>query len=93
MKHFNVQKPDPTEYAPYYAGYISLVDGDCIVSALTNQMEKTQEILSGIPEETGTYRYTTGKWSVKEVIGHVIDTERIMAYRSMRIARNELSIQ
>ncbi|WP_313799954.1 DinB family protein [Cytobacillus sp.] len=82
-------RPEANEYAPYYSGYIDLVpDGD-IVHILIEQVEETIQLLQGISEEQSLFRYASGKWSVKEVIGHVADTERIMAYRLLCIARGE----
>jgi hypothetical protein len=82
-------RPDSTEYAPYFAKYISLVpDGDIIVT-LGSQIEATLGLLRGLSEAQGELRYAPGKWSVKEVIGHLIDTERIFAYRALRFARND----
>lgn len=82
-------KPEVSEYALFYEGYISLIEGNEIFAALKDQLIDTQNLLSNIPEERGTYRYAEGKWSIKELIGHVIDTERIMAYRALRFARND----
>ncbi|TCJ05698.1 DinB family protein [Cytobacillus praedii] len=82
-------RPKENEYAPYYSGYVGLVpDGD-IVHILAEQVEETSQLLQGISEEQSLFRYASGKWSVKEVIGHVADTERIMAYRLLCIARGE----
>ncbi len=95
LKFFNERmiymksRPEANEYAPYYSGYIDLVpDGD-IVHILIEQVEETIQLLQGISEEQSLFRYASGKWSVKEVIGHVADTERIMAYRLLCIARGE----
>src|SRR5262245_37977924 len=82
-------KPEPTEYAPYYDRYISLVpDGD-IIATLKNQNEVTHKLLCSLTEEKGNHRYAPGKWSVKEMIGHLIDTERVFAYRALCFARND----
>lgn len=82
-------RPKENEYASYYSGYVGLVpDGD-IIHILTEQVEETIQLLQGISEEQSLFRYDEGKWSVKEVIGHVADTERIMAYRLLCIARGE----
>lgn len=82
-------RPETNEYASYYSGYVGLVpDGD-IVHILMEQVEETIQLLQGISEEQSLFRYASGKWSVKEVIGHVADTERIMAYRLLCIARGE----
>ena len=82
-------KPDPTEYQPYYGKYVTLVpDGD-ILHVLDTQIEETAGILNSIPESRGGFRYAPDKWSVKELVGHLIDTERIFAYRALRFARND----
>jgi uncharacterized damage-inducible protein DinB len=77
------------EYADYYKGYVSLVPEGDIVQVLTNQMQETVGIVSILNDEQLSYRYATGKWSIKEVIGHITDTERIMSYRLLSIARGE----
>jgi hypothetical protein len=81
--------PDASEYAPYYGRYISLVRAGDILAALEEQPRETQKLLSGLSETQGHYRYAPGKWSVKELLGHLIDTERVFAYRALRIARND----
>jgi len=81
--------PDPSEYAPYYGRYISLVPAGDIVATLDRQVGETCGMLSTVTDETGNYRYAPGKWSVKEMLGHVIDCERIFAYRALRIARHD----
>lgn len=84
-----VNRPVEGEYLPYYEKYISLVpDGD-VLSLLEEQMVDTQSLLRGLPAAVSTYRYAPGKWSVNEVIGHVIDSERIFAARALRFARND----
>jgi hypothetical protein len=84
-----MSKPDPTEYVSYFGKYISLVPGDDIVVTLGDQIEKTRAFLSDLSESQGELRYAPGKWSIKEVIGHLIDSERIFAYRALRFARND----
>lgn len=82
-------KPATDEYAPYYGKYTSLVpDGD-ILATLTQQIDATLALLRALPEEQGNHRYAPEKWSIKEVIGHLIDAERIFAYRALRIARGD----
>ena len=81
--------PDSSEYAPYYGRYISLVPGQDIVAALEDQPQETLALLSGLSEEQGDYRYAPGKWSIKEMLGPVNDTERVFAYRALRFARND----
>jgi uncharacterized damage-inducible protein DinB len=82
-----IARPKPDEYAPYYARYISLVEGEDILSTLDQQRRQTMMLLSGRDEQDGDFRYASGKWSAKEVLGHVCDTERIFAYRALRISR------
>jgi hypothetical protein len=82
-------KPAMDEYAPYYSKYTSLVPEGDIVATLTQQVDATLVLLRGLPEEQGSYRYAPEKWSIKELVGHVIDTERIFAYRALRIARGD----
>jgi len=82
-------RPDSTEYAPYFGKYISLVPDGEIVVTLGLQIESTLSLIRGLSEAQGDLRYAPGKWSVREVIGHLIDTERIFAYRALRFARND----
>ena len=82
-------RPAPDEYAPYYGTYIARVaDGD-VVQALRNQIGGTLSYLRAIPDARAGHRYAAGKWSIREVVGHVADAERIFAYRALRFARND----
>src|SRR5258708_21863558 len=82
-----IARPEPGEYARYYDRYISLVAGTDILTALEAQRRQTMLLLSGRDESDGEFRYAPDKWNTKEVLGHVCDTERIFAYRALRIAR------
>ena len=82
-------RPAPGDYAPYAEQYVVLVSGDDIVGALSAQLKQTVALFSGRSERDGNFRYAPGKWTVKEVLGHVADTERIFAYRALRIARGD----
>jgi len=84
-----IARPEPGEYNPYYGRYISLVAGEDILNALEEQRRQTLLLLSGRDEADGDYRYAPGKWTVKEVLGHMCDTERVFAYRALRIARGD----
>jgi len=84
-------KPAQEEYPAYYHNYIQLVPAGDVLSHLELQMEKTADLLSGLKEEQLNYRYAEGKWSIKEVLGHITETERIMSYRALRIARGDLT--
>lgn len=80
-------RPAPDEYAPYYDAYIRKVpDGD-VVHALRAQLPDTLATLRAVPESRAGHRYAEGKWSIREVVGHVCDAERVFAYRAMRFAR------
>ena len=82
-------RPVKNEYDPYYHRYISLVPDEDVLIALDQQLSETLILLRGLSEQHGTFRYEPEKWSVKEILGHLIDTERIMSYRALRIARND----
>ena len=84
-----IARPQPGEYAPYYDRYISQVQGADILATLDAQRRQTMLLLSGRDESEGDFRYAPDKWSAKEVLGHVCDTERIFAYRALRIARGD----
>lgn len=83
------RRPQAGEYYAYYERYISLVQGDNIIDVLEEQRRQTMLLLSGRSEADGDSRYAPGKWSAKEVLGHVNDTERIFAYRALRISRGD----
>lgn len=78
--------PAADEHVPYYGKYIALVGPDSL-AALEAQARSTAALLAATSEEQGNHRYAEGKWSVKEVIGHLADGERVFAYRALRIAR------
>lgn len=84
---FAIGRPEPGEYAPYYERYVSLVSGTDILGTLEAERRRTLLLLSGRDEADGEFRYAPDKWSAKEVLGHVCDTERVFAYRALRIAR------
>src|ERR1700731_2768113 len=82
-----IARPPSGEYALYYERYISLAAGSDILGTLDAQRRQTMLLLSGRDEKDGDLRYAPDKWNAKEVLGHVCDTERIFAYRALRIAR------
>lgn len=79
--------PDKTEYAEYYAHYVSLVQTTDVVSKLQNQLDDLTAIFAEVTDEQGLYAYETGKWTIKELLGHLIDGERVFAYRAFRFSR------
>ncbi|MGH7518765.1 MAG: DinB family protein [Gemmatimonadales bacterium] len=83
-------RPGAGEYAPAFADYVArIADDEDIVAVLASQLDQFLAGLHAIPELRGEYRYAPGKWSVKEVIGHLSDTERVFAYRALRIGRGD----
>src|SRR5215475_668106 len=82
-------RPQPTDYAPYYEKYVDLVPGTDILGALEAQRLVMTQLLGARSEREGNFRYAPDKWSLKEVIGHVADSERIFAYRALRFARGD----
>ncbi len=86
-------RPKPGEYPDFFSTYIGLVRTDNVLKIMENQMLDLQFMLSDIPEEKENYTYAPGKWTLKEVIGHVIDTERILIYRALSFTRGNPSPQ
>ena len=84
-----MSRPQPAEYDPYYQKYVGLVPEDEIIPALESQLGELSKLFEGVPEEKGTFAYDDGKWTVKEVLSHLIDAERMFAYRVFRIARGD----
>jgi len=82
-------RPAKSEFLPYYERYISLVPEGDVLSTLAAQMTETQTLLRGLPSSVATYRYAPEKWSVNQLIGHVIDSERLFTNRALRFARND----
>jgi len=89
MSSRTVGRPEADEVPPHYVGYIKLVPELDPVMVCAEQIEHTTTLLRGLSETDALYRYGRGKWSIKEVVGHLADVERIMAYRALRIARGD----
>ncbi|MBA2734297.1 MAG: DinB family protein [Acidobacteria bacterium] len=89
MLNETTTRPDASEYASYYEKYVSLVPEGEIVATLSHQLDETLSTLRGLTEAQANSRYAPGKWSVKELIGHVIDGERIFGHRAFCFARND----
>ncbi len=84
-----MNRPDKNEYAEYYHKYVTCVpDGD-IRDVLEDQLNSTITFLSNIDEEKSKLRYAPGKWSLREVLGHIIDSERVFVYRALRFSRGD----
>lgn len=82
-------RPEANEYATYYERYISLVPEADLVETLERQGAETLALLRGLSEEKGAHRYEPGKWSIKQLVGHVSDGERIFSYRALAFARGD----
>ncbi len=83
------RRPEPKECPKYYFTYIDEVPPGDIINLLRSQISETVSFLKSLPPELGSHAYANGKWTICEVIGHMIDCERIFAYRGLRIARND----
>ena len=83
-----MKRPQAEEFPLFYNGYVDTVSEN-VLTELEQQMESFSALLRSISAEKASFAYAEGKWTIKELAGHVIDTERIMAYRALRIARND----
>lgn len=83
-----MRRPQAGEYAPFYENYISKVPDD-VLTHLDAQAERSKAFFSSLSEDKLNYAYALEKWTIKQIIGHLIDSERIFAYRALRIARND----
>ncbi len=83
------QRPAESEYAPYYNGYITLAGNGDIRRELREQIDEMAGLFGGLGEEMALHRYAPGKWSIKELVGHMADGEQIFGYRALRISRND----
>ncbi|HSQ25447.1 MAG TPA: DinB family protein [Pyrinomonadaceae bacterium] len=84
-----MSRPLESEYAPYYQGYVNQVSEAEILPVLRSQMDDLDVLLDRVTPEKETYAYAEGKWSIREIVGHLIDGERVFGYRALCIARGE----
>jgi uncharacterized damage-inducible protein DinB len=84
---FMIGRPHSTEAAPYYFTYINQVAGDDAIATVKSQLEESLAFFSGISEEKSLHRYASGKWSIRQVLNHITDTERAFAFRALWFAR------
>ena len=90
MALITIHRPGVDEYAAAFADYVDrIADDEDIVGVLGSQREQGLARLEGIAEAKGDYRYAPDKWSIKEIVGHLCDTERVFAYRALRIGRGD----
>jgi hypothetical protein len=85
----NLSRPEPGEYAPSYANYVALATEQDVVAALKTDLDATLSLLRGLPEATANTRHAPYTWSIKQVVGHLTDAERIFSTRALRFARND----
>ncbi len=84
-----MQRPPDVDIPEYFRLYSNQApDGD-VLATLQGQIDETLELVKGLEEERGEFRYAVGKWSVKEVVGHLVDSERVFAYRALSFARGD----
>ena len=86
-----MSRPEPTEYGAYYEKYVSIINENDILTTLAAQPTELADMFVAVPEERGTFAYAEGKWTIKEVLGHLIDGERMFAYRAFRISRGDMT--
>jgi hypothetical protein len=84
-----MKRPETTEFGEYYTGYIAKVPGTDLLRVLESERLQMQQLFAGRTEGDGNFRYAPGKWTVKEIVGHITDAERIFTYRALRIARGD----
>lgn len=89
MSNAQDRRPAASEYAPYYDTYVKLVPNENILTALEREGAHTQKVLRAIDEAKSQHRYAPGKWSIREVVGHIADSERVFTYRALRFARSD----
>ena len=84
-----MNRPNETEYAPSFQGYVDQVSENDIMAVLRGELDELDVLLGQVPAEKETYAYADGKWTIREIIGHLIDGERVFGYRALCIARGE----
>jgi len=84
-----MDRPTEKEYAAYFGKYIDLVPKGNVIKIMEKQNEQFCEFLAQVSEKKADYRYADGKWSIREVIGHMIDAELVFLYRALRFSRND----
>lgn len=89
MEYQIINKPNTDEYASYFQRYTGLIPNETVLQTLENQFKEAMIIYKGLDKSKIDYRYAEGKWSIKELIIHILDTERIFTYRALRIARKD----
>lgn len=89
MPGFSIELPAQSEYDPYYHRYIKLVPDGNFSEFMTTQMNEFEQFIRSVPADKAGFRYAAGKWSIKEMLGHLVDTERVFMHRALAIARGD----
>lgn len=89
MSQPSIAPPVADEYAPFYSGYVALAREQDPLALLRSQRDSLRAMCASLTEEQALARYAPGKWSIKEVLGHLADTERVFSYRIFRISRGD----
>ena len=84
-----MNRPAENEYASYYQGYVDQVSENDVMAVLRSEVDDLDVLLNRVPTEKETYAYAEGKWTIREIVGHLIDGERVFGYRALCIARGE----
>jgi hypothetical protein len=84
-----MKRPEKNEYPEYFERYVQLVKGENVIRTMEGQMLEMQALISDLPSDKEDYAYAPGKWTIKEVLGHLIDCERIFGYRALRFLRGD----
>ena len=84
-----MNRPETSEYDAYYERYVSLINDEDVVEALEKQPSELKDLFANVSEDRGTFSYEEGKWTLKEVLSHIVDGERMFAYRVLRISRGD----
>lgn len=80
-------RPEKNEYAEFYGGYVASIAEDDVMAVLRQQIDEMRSVVASLDDARGDYRYADGKWSIKDLLGHILDGERVFAYRILRFAR------
>lgn len=87
-----ITKPKPGDYSPFAAGYVGLVGDNDVINMLEQQMDTSYQLFSSLTDEEALHAYAPGKWTIKQALGHMIDTERTFAYRALVFSRNHIEL-
>lgn len=85
----NSSQLNENEYAPFYKNYITIVGNVNLLEILNSSLDELTETVKNLPEEKLLFRYDTNKWTIKELLQHIIDAERVLSYRALRFSRND----